>query len=52
MLHLARPHDETLRDRLPTELAQPSKRMTRRMTQDPRLGQDKFIVNASDPIIP
>jgi len=32
-------HDETLSDRAPTKLAQPSKRMTKNMTQDPRQGQ-------------
>jgi len=32
--------DEALRDRASPELAQPSRRMTQSMTQNPGLGQD------------
>jgi len=43
--------DESVRDITPAKLAQPSRRMTRSMTQDPGLGQDSSIANASKPII-
>jgi len=45
-------HDEDLRDSAPTDQAQPSRRMTRSMTQDPGLGQDTPLASASEPIIP
>jgi len=44
--------DENLRDRASPKVAQPSKRMTRSMTQDPGIGQDHPLANASTPIIP
>jgi len=49
---LKRTIDDTLRDRAPTKLVQPSRRMTRSMTQDLGLGQDHSIVDASETIIP
>jgi len=45
-------HDGTLRDKTTTELAQPSRRLTRSITQNPRLGQDQSTVSASESIIP
>ena len=45
-----REHDEDLRDRAPTDQAQPSKRMTWSMTHDPGLDQDPSLANASEPI--
>jgi len=44
--------NETMIDRAPTDLAQPSKRMTRSMAQDLGLGQAQPIVSASEPFIP
>jgi len=44
--------DEDLRDSAPTNQAQPSRTMTRSMTQDLGLGQDPPLANASEPIIP
>jgi len=44
--------DETLSDRATIELAQPSKRMSRSMTQDQGLGQTQPRASASEPLIP
>jgi len=45
-------HDEDLRDRASPDQAQPSRRMTWSMTQDPGLGEDPPLASASKPIIP
>jgi len=47
-----RSHDEDLKDIAFSDQAQPSRRMTQSMTQDPRLGQDHPLACASEPIIP
>ena len=43
-------HDEDLRDRAFHDQAQPSRRMTQSMTQDPRLGQDHPLASSLEPI--
>jgi len=45
-------HDEDLRDRTSSELAQPSRGMTWSMTQNSGLGHDHPLVSASTLIIP
>jgi len=45
-------HDEDLEEGVPTDQAQPSRRMTRSMTHDTRLGQDPNLANASAPSFP
>jgi len=45
-------HDEDLRDRASPKQAQPSRKMTQSMTQDPGLGQDPPLASASEHIIP
>jgi len=45
-------HDEDLRDSASIGQAQPSRRMTRSMTPNSRLGQDPPLAGASEPIIP
>jgi len=51
LLHISTKH-ETLRDRASPELAQPLRRMTWSMIQDPWLGHDHSLASASEPIIP
>jgi len=46
------PCDEDLRDSTPTNQAQPSKRMTRSMTQDLGLGQDPPLVMLQRLVLP
>jgi len=41
--------NEDLRDGATPNQAQPSRRMTRSMKQDPRLGQDKPLASTSEP---
>jgi len=45
-------HDENLEESASTDLAQPSRRMSRSITQDRGLGQDSSLANASAPSMP
>jgi len=45
-------HDEDLEECAPTDQVQPSRRITRSMTQDTGLGQDLPLANASAPNLP